>query len=254
MKNPLCLRYEGECGKLQNGFRMCCRGRDGDVMSKGPVRFTSQWILIGVIMFYTLGSTMIARHTRRIFKPASAGGSEYGDYYGISDRLNQPADGVYAQNSSNRRSQWGSQESNLMLYDVAFGPDHFYEDASAAEQSGRRNTEKVGDAEKKKNVQQELTKIRTNIKCVETILRNAVIEPYSTNGEIEGLQINGLEEISEAKTLLLKSGDVILTVNGETLNSKKDAYEIFMKARKEPIMIIDLLQDGQAKKLLLDFQ
>jgi hypothetical protein len=233
---------------------MFCGGKDGDVMSKGPVRFTSQWILVGVILFYTLGTTMIARHTKRIFKPASAGGSEYGDYSGISEGLNHPSDGVYAQNSTNRLVQWGGRESNLMLYDVTFGPDQFYEDGSAAEQAGRRKTEELGNAEKKNSVQQELTKIRTNIKCVETILRNAVIEPYCTNGQIEGLQINGLDEISEAKALLLKSGDVILAVNGQTLNSKKDAYEIFIKARKEPIMVIDLLQDGQAKKLLLDFQ
>ncbi len=223
-------------------------------MRKGPVRFTSQWVLIGVIMFYTLGSTMIARHTRRIFKPASAGGSEYGDYSGISERLNQPADGVYAQNSTTALMHWDGQESNLMLYDVAFGNDQFYEEGGTYGPSGRQNTEKARDAEDKKSVQQELTKIRTNIKCVETILRNAVIEPYCTNGQIKGLQINGLDEISEAKALLLKSGDVILTVNGEALKSKKDAYDIFIKARKEPIMIIDLLQDGRAKKLLLDFQ
>ena len=74
------------------------------------------------------------------------------------------------------------------------------------------------------------------------------------NGQIEGLQINGLDEISEAKALLLKSGDIILAVNEQTLSSKKDAYDIFKKARNKPIMIVDLIRDGEAKKLLLDFQ
>jgi len=43
-------------------------------------------------------------------------------------------------------------------------------------------------------------------------------------------------------------------VNGQTLNSKRQAYEIFKKARTKPIMIVDLLQDGEAKTLLYDFR
>ena len=85
-------------------------------------------------------------------------------------------------------------------------------------------------------------------------MRKAAIKPYCVNGQIEGLQINGLDKISEAKALLLKSGDIIIAINGETLSSKKKAYDIFKKARKAPIMIIDLLQDGEPKKFLLDFQ
>ena len=140
-----------------------------------------------------------------------------------------------------------------MLFDVAFGTDQFYQNSNTNEPSAEQNTEEVCN-EEKKDVQQELTKIQTKIKCVETILRNAVIEPYCVNGQVEGLQISGLDEISEAKDLLLNSGDIIIAVNGQTLSSKKDAYDIFKKARKEPIMIIDLLQDGEAKKFLLDFQ
>jgi hypothetical protein len=228
-------------------------------MSKGPVRFTSQWVLIGVIMFYTLGTTMIARHTKQIFKPASAGGSEHIQYVqysyaGISESLNQPetvSDEQQRQNSIAGLTYWDADGSNLTLYDVDFGNEQqFYRD-----KDDNTNTEQDTDKkEEKKDTHQELTKIQTKLKCVETILKKAVIEPYYVNGQIEGLKINGLEKISQAKTLLLKSGDVILAVNGQVLNSKKEAYDIFIKARKEPIMIIDLLQDGQAKKYLLDFQ
>ena len=226
-------------------------------MRKDPVRFTSQWALIGVILFYTVGTTMIARHTKRIFKPASAGGIEYSEseYTRIPEKSNQPEPlfEEHWQNNTTGLINWDSDESNLMLYDVVFGTEQFYQDGNTAEPSGQQNTEKVGETEKK-DVQQELTKIRTELKCVETILKNAVIEPYFVNGQIEGLQINGLDEISQAKDLLLKSGDIIIAVNGETLSSKKDAYEIFKRARKSPIMIIDLLQEGEPKKFLLDFQ
>ncbi|MHC4587427.1 MAG: hypothetical protein ACYS3N_23115 [Planctomycetota bacterium] len=232
--------------------------------NKGPVRFTSQWALIGVIFFYSIGTTMIARHTKRIFKPISAGGSEHIEYSqnsSVPEKSNQQGPLVQEnwQNSTVGLIQWDGDESNLTLYDVAFGNEQFYQNGdtyergNTTEASGEQNTEKVDDAEKK-DARQELTKIRTKIKCVETILKKAVIVPYYVNGQIEGLQINGLDKISAAKALLLTSGDIILAVNGKTLSSKKDAYDIFKKARKEPIMIIDLLQGGEPKKFLLDFQ
>jgi type II secretory pathway component PulC len=132
------------------------------------------------------------------------------------------------------------------------GIEQFFSGNITVESSGAQNTDKSD--RQKKDTQQELIKVRTKLKCVESILKKAVIKSYRINDQIEGLQINGLDKISEAKALLLKSGDIILAVNGQTVDSKKEAYNIFKKARKEPIMIIELLQDGEAKKLLFDFR
>ncbi len=152
------------------------------------------------------------------------------------------------------------EDDKLVLYleevqEPMMGPgiEQFFNGDNTTEPSGDQNAEKKSDTEKK-NAQQEPTKVRTKLKCVESILKKAVIEPYYINGQIKGLQINGLDKISEAKALFLKSGDIILSVNGQSVSSKKDAYGIFKKARKEPIMIVDLLQDGEAKTLLYDFQ
>jgi hypothetical protein len=232
-------------------------------MRKDPVRFTSQWALIGVILFYTVGTALISRHTKKLFTPASAGGSEYSQYSReydqcnsrIPEQSNQPEPFVqeYAQDIIGPIYQ-GGDEYDLMLYDVAFGAEQF-NDGSTEESPDDSNNEQITDDTdtEKKDAPQELTKIHTKIKCVETILRKSVIEPYCVDGQVKGLQISGLEDISQAEDLLLKSGDVIIAVNGNTLSSKKDAYNIFIKARKEPIMIIDLLQDGEPKKFLLDF-
>jgi type II secretory pathway component PulC len=152
------------------------------------------------------------------------------------------------------------KEDKLVLYleevqetMTGSGIEQFFNGNITTEPSGDQNPKNKSDIEKK-DAQQEPTKVWTKIKCVESVLKKAVIEPYCINGQIEGLQINGLDKISQAKALHLKSGDIILAVNGQTLSSKKDAYNIFKKARKEPIMLINLLQDGEAKKLLLDFQ
>lgn len=122
-----------------------------------------------------------------------------------------------------------------------------------SEPSDIRNTEKVG-VGKKTNLQRKPTLVKTKIKFVENVLKKAAINSYHVNGQIKGLQITGLNQISQAKALLLKSGDIILTINGRNLSSKKEAYNIFKKARKQPIMIVDLLRDGEAKKFLYDFR
>ncbi len=91
-----------------------------------------------------------------------------------------------------------------------------------------------------------LKRIRTKVKSIETVLRKAVIKPYhNINGQIEGLQISGLEKILVAKDLLLKSGDVICFVNGQLLSSERAASKIFRKARKLPIMEVELLRNGK---------
>ena len=95
------------------------------------------------------------------------------------------------------------------------------------------------------------TNTRTKIGCVEAILNNAAaaIEPYFVDGRMEGLQITGLENISIAKNLGLKNNDVIRAVNGHRLTSKQKAYQIFKKARSQPAIDIELLQDNNTKKL-----
>jgi hypothetical protein len=127
------------------------------------------------------------------------------------------------------------------------GIDQFFYSINAAEPF---EAKKAGNTD----VEYELTRIRTKIKCVEKILKKAVIETYFENGQVEGLQLNGLDRISEAKSLRLKSGDIILAVNGQTLSSKKEAYDIFKKARKRPNMAVELLRNGKAKRFLFDFR
>ena len=93
-------------------------------------------------------------------------------------------------------------------------------------------------------------KVQTKIKCIETILKKAIIEPHLVNGQTEGLRITGLEGISLASELLLRSGDIIRAINGQPLTSKQRAYKIFKRARTQSTMRVDLLRDGETKALL----
>jgi len=84
---------------------------------------------------------------------------------------------------------------------------------------------------------------------IETILRKARIVPYVVEGEIKGLQLNGLDKIEAAKEFGLREGDIIEIVNGQRLTSKQKAYQIFMKARNQPVINIDLLRGETPRKV-----
>ena len=296
-------------------------------MNRRPIQFTSQWALVGVILFYAGATAMIAWHRQIIVTPASASGSEcaampemlnlpepsrcdasrrvvvdyWGDYWynswnsaaGIglipSDengpKLEELFGDIFATPTrpleNPERYAHNSYAHNFDLLDsmVAdsaagnikkYGPimSHSKDEQKTMTEPGTEqfsNARDTNETSPPQNIEktsyidtvitstpaiQALTRIRTKAKCVETILRKAVIEPYHINGQIEGLRITGLDKILLARDLLLKSGDIIRAVNGQPLNSKRRAYEIFKKARKLPTMKIELLRDGKTETLL----
>lgn len=263
------------------------------------IRFTSQWALVGVILFYAVGTALLAWHSeRRIITPTSAGGSECVKMFEISSLLepsrcdaSRRVVGNYRYNSAIGIGLIPSDEngSGLNSFGDVFGipisslenpgsdardfdmldiiradsaagnieEDELilhterFSDGSTNETPAGWNIEETNDTEAMSAPAiRALTKIQTQAKCVEAILKSAIIEPYLINGQIEGLQISGLEKILIARDLFLRSGDIIRAVNGQPLNSKRGAYEIFKRARKLPIMKIELLRDGKTETLL----
>ncbi len=84
---------------------------------------------------------------------------------------------------------------------------------------------------------------------IEIMLTNAVIEPYTVDGQVEGLKITGLENIKGAEDLGLKNGDIIRSVNGQLLTNKQKAYQIFKKARSQAAANIELWRGNENKTL-----
>jgi type II secretory pathway component PulC len=92
----------------------------------------------------------------------------------------------------------------------------------------------------------------TGIGRVEALLDNAIIEPYSSDGQIQGLRLSGLQNVPFIEDFGLRNGDIIQFVNGQLLTSKQKAYQVFKKARTQPSINIELLRDGEIKELLFD--
>lgn len=87
---------------------------------------------------------------------------------------------------------------------------------------------------------------------VAEVFRKATIEPYVVNGQTEGLKITGLDELPMAQLFGLKNGDIVQNVNGQQLTSKQKAFQVFMKAKTQPKVDIQLLRDGKRQTLSFD--
>ena len=223
-------------------------------MRTHKVRFGSQWALVGVIVFYAVGTALISWHTKTIFKPALANSHEFAAMPEMPEP-SFPEHWQYSTSGLINLIKSGQNAADLRLSFHAFGAEQFSNTSVNAEIPLSRNIEEPDDiASTSTPAKQVLTRVQTKIKCVKTVLKKAVIEPCYINGQIVGLRITGLDKILAARDLLLKSGDIISAVNGHPLNSKQQAYEIFKKARSKPFMIVNLLRDGEVQELLFEFR
>jgi len=99
-----------------------------------------------------------------------------------------------------------------------------------------------------------VVRYKTGLGRVESILRKAAIKPYAVDGEVQGLKLTGLANIKAAKEFGLKDGDIICELNGHKLTSKQKAYQVFMKARSQPVMNFELLRNGRKRKLSFELR
>jgi type II secretion system protein C len=81
-----------------------------------------------------------------------------------------------------------------------------------------------------------------------SMIPKANIEPYTIDGQVEGLKITGLEDIKGAEDLGLKNGDVIRAVNGQRVDSKQKAYQISRKVRSQTDMNVELMRDNKIRE------
>lgn len=109
-------------------------------------------------------------------------------------------------------------------------------------------TEKVADNEINKKT------FLTKIGGVEAVLKAVKITPHTVDGQTDGLEITGLENLSMAKYLGLENGDIIQTINGQNLTDERKAFQVLQKARALPSMDIQLTRGTQKKTLLFKIE
>jgi len=84
---------------------------------------------------------------------------------------------------------------------------------------------------------------------MEAILKKVEVVPYLEDGQEKGVRITGLEDFSMARYIGFENGDIIQSINGNTLTNRRKAFQILRKARSQSSIEIQLLRDQQEKKL-----
>jgi len=95
-------------------------------------------------------------------------------------------------------------------------------------------------------------KPQSKTNTLEKILQTATLQPHITDGQTDGLQLDGLENLAMTKYIGLKNGDVIHSINGQTLTSKQKAFQVFKKARTQARIDIELLRNKKIETLSFD--
>ncbi len=84
---------------------------------------------------------------------------------------------------------------------------------------------------------------------IESALSAVVIEPHRTNDNVDGLKISGLDDAPLAKALGLQDGDVIQVVNGQSVKSKQQAFQILKKAQAQDSISVKLMRNDKVETL-----
>ncbi len=84
---------------------------------------------------------------------------------------------------------------------------------------------------------------------IEAILKTVKLSTHKTNGQEDGLQISGLEGSSMAKFVGLKNGDIVQSINGQTVNNDRKAFQVLRKARALSSFSLELKRGTETKKL-----
>jgi len=84
---------------------------------------------------------------------------------------------------------------------------------------------------------------------VEAALKAIELSPHVIDGQAKGLRITGLEGLSMAKYAGLANGDIIQTINGQSITDKRKAFQVLQKARALSSSDIEILSGTQKKTL-----
>ena len=84
---------------------------------------------------------------------------------------------------------------------------------------------------------------------MQAILKRTKMTPYMVDGKMQGLRVTGIKKVGMARLVGLEEGDVIQALNGQKLNSRHRARQIFKKAPSLRSLHFDLLRGSKKKRL-----
>jgi len=93
--------------------------------------------------------------------------------------------------------------------------------------------------------------LTNQLQDMNSILRTVFISPHYNNGNFVGYRISRLADSSPLKKVGIKKGDILVQINGQTLDSPNKMLELFSKIDDLTAATIDIIRNGQKKTLFV---
>ena len=99
------------------------------------------------------------------------------------------------------------------------------------------------------NVTVKRSQIDTAIKDVNTLMKQIRIRPNFKNGKPDGLRLTGIRPNSIFYNMGLKSGDIIMGVDGKNIQSVDDALKFYQSLQSSSRVQLQIKRRGQLKNI-----
>jgi len=104
------------------------------------------------------------------------------------------------------------------------------------------------------NITVKRSKVESAAKNVNKLMQQARVRPHFTNGKADGLSLTGIKPNSIFHDMGLKSGDIITSVNGKTIESVEDVLTFYKSLQTSESVHLKLKRRGRLKTIDYDIE
>jgi len=119
---------------------------------------------------------------------------------------------------------------------------------SSGSQKIRKPSTKLGTASSQ-NISVKRSQIDTAIKDVNTLMKQIRIRPHFKNGKPDGFRLTGIRPNSIFYNMGLKSGDIIMGVDGKDIESVDDALKFYQNLQLSSKVQLQIKRRGRLKTI-----
>jgi len=100
-----------------------------------------------------------------------------------------------------------------------------------------------------KNITVNRTQIDTAVKDANTLMKQIRIRPHFKNGKPDGFRLTGIRPNSIFYNMGLKSGDIIMGVDGKDIESVDDALKFYQNLQSSSKVQLQIKRRGRLKTI-----
>lgn len=128
------------------------------------------------------------------------------------------------------------------------GKDEILEIDKAQTKKTRRLSSKSATTDSR-NITVKRSRVKSAVKNINKLMQQARVRPHFTNGKADGLSLTGIKPNSIFHDMGLKSGDIITSVNGKTIESVEDVLTFYKSLQTSESVSLKLKRRGRLKTI-----